>query len=274
MSATRAPDALPDSSDDRAVRTGARTIIGVSLKMYFDPRRTLEWTHQVAELARSHPALTTGQTELVVLPSFPTLPQVIDIVAGTGVAVGAQDLFYEDRGAFTGAVSGADLRQLGCRYVEIGHIERRRYFGEDDQIINLKVAAALRNGLTPLLCIGEFDDEPLDASTDCIAQLDSAVAGLALGAGRLPLLVAYEPAWAIGMDQPASAEHVVATTTAIRSWLDERPALRGTPIIYGGSAGQGLLSELGGAASGLFLGRFAHDAEALNAILDEAMQLG
>jgi triosephosphate isomerase len=88
---------------------------------------------------------------LIVLPSFPSLPEVLSIFAGTAVEVGAQDLFWEDRGPYTGAVSGADLRQIGCSYVEVGHVERRRVFGEDNKVASRKLTAALRNGLTPII---------------------------------------------------------------------------------------------------------------------------
>ena len=254
-----------------------RAIIGVSLKMYFDPARSVEWSRRVAELARTHPAITGGGVRLVVLPSMPVIRDVVEVFDDTLVAVGAQDLFWEDRGPYTGAISGSDLKQIGCEYVEIGHIERRRLFGEDDHMVNLKVKAALRNDLTPLLCIGEADQGPVaDAAADCIAQLELALAGVeAPGAETkpVPLVIAYEPSWAIGVQQPASAEHVIGVTTILRTWLEARPSSQGASLIYGGSAGEGLLTALDGAGDGLFLGRFAHDALALKAILDEALQL-
>src|SRR5665213_1368128 len=96
--------------------------IAVSLKMYLDHAHTVSWS--------------------------------------TAVAVGAQDLFWEDRGPYTGAVSGADLRQIGCSYVEVGHVERRRVFGEDRKVARRKLTAALRNGLTPIICVGEDQQAP------------------------------------------------------------------------------------------------------------------
>ena len=254
-------------------------LLAVSLKMYFDPERTVRWSEQVAEIARNHPAVTDGRVELVVLPSFPSLSAVVDAVSMSAVEVGAQDLHYEDRGPFTGEVSGADLRQLGVRYVEVGHSERRRLFGEDDAVVRRKVDAAWRNDLVPILCVGEPDRASAgDAARECIRQLDAALpraAGPLAGAGGLgggvsPLIVAYEPEWSIGAEHPADAQHIAAVLAALRAHLASTHGLPSAAIIYGGSAGEGLLRELGEAVDGLFLGRFVHEPMALKAILDES----
>ncbi|MDA3920886.1 MAG: triose-phosphate isomerase [Salinisphaera sp.] len=249
-------------------------LIGVSLKMYFDVARTLAWSKEVAAIAGRHSALAGGQTSLLVLPSLPVLAKTVDIFADTPVQLGAQDLFWEDRGAFTGAVSGADLAQIGCRYVEVGHAERRALFGDDDAAVRLKTAAAVRNGLIPLLCIGEQEQGSVqDAGDACVAQLESALDQFDTVEGRVAVAVAYEPVWAIGQAEAASAEHVIAVSRRIRAWLRERPLLAGAALIYGGSAGPGTLAQLNDAVDGLFLGRFAHDPDALSTILDEARRL-
>ena len=141
--------------DPDLVVTGRALMVGVSLKMYFDPARTASWVREVAERTAQHDAVRSGRVHLFVLPSLPALPAAVAALAGTGVAVGAQDLFWADRGPYTGGVSGLDLRAIGCTYVEVGHAERRRVFGEDDAVIRLKLAAAFRSGLTPVLCVGE-----------------------------------------------------------------------------------------------------------------------
>ena len=248
-------------------------LVAISLKMYFDPVRTMNWTRQLAALARTHPAVTTGRVRLVVLPSVPVLATVLKAFEGTPVAVGAQDCFYEDRGAYTGAVSPADLSLLGCEYVEVGHAERRTLFGEDDHVIALKVAAAWRNAMTPLVCVGESEESSAeDALRECRRQLTAAITGLDPRGPRRPLTVAYEPMWAIGATQPAGAQHIATVCRALHDHLDELPPLAGSPVIYGGSAGAGLLGDITHSVSGLFLGRFAHDVVAVGSLLDEMMQ--
>lgn len=253
----------------------ASVTLGVGLKMYFDPAGTAAWSAAVAELARTHDAVVDGLVDLFVLPSFPMIPATVAAFAGTRVQVGAQDLLWEDRGAFTGGVSGLDLVALGCTHVEVGHAERRRVFGEDDEVIGSKLAAAVRTGLTPVFCVGERERAAPDAAVaDCVAQLSTALATLPPDRGPVSLVVAYEPEWAIGADEPAGVDHVRAVTSQLRDHLATAPQVGSARVIYGGSAGPGLLPQLAGAADGLFLGRFAHDPAAVALMLDEALELG
>jgi triosephosphate isomerase len=248
--------------------------IAVSLKMHLDHAQTVNWSRAVAELADSHPAIVEGRVRLTVLPSFPSLPEALNIFADTAVEVGAQDLFWEDRGPYTGAVSGADLVQIGCSHVEVGHVERRHIFGEDNKVAGRKLAAALRNGLTPIICVGEEGKAPPEgAATECVAQLEDMLQDLAPDVPAARLIFAYEPVWAIGMREPAGIDHIVAVVAALRAFIRAQSCIRHYSVIYGGSAGEGLLSELMGATDGLFLGRFAHDPLALKEILDEVLQL-
>jgi triosephosphate isomerase len=246
-------------------------LIGVSLKMYFSHARTVEWCRALA--ARAHPALAAGEAELVVIPSFLSIPAANEILAGLA-AVGAQDLATEDAGAFTGEVSGAQLAEFGCRYVEVGHAERRRLFGETDETVRLKTDAALRNGLSPVLCIGEEQQQdPAAAAEECLRQLDDALS-LARARGNTGrVVVAYEPVWAIGAAEPASDHHIRAVCGGIRERVRALSDFPGSAVIYGGSAGPGLLSTIGDAVDGLFLGRFAHDPDAVGSVLDEVRKL-
>ena len=123
--------------------------------MYFGPARAQAYCAALASLAARHPDVASGATELVVLPSFVAIPAALSAAGTTHLQVGAQDLATEDAGAFTGEVSGAELAELGVTHVEVGHAERRRLFGEDDAVVRAKTASALRNGLVPLLCVGE-----------------------------------------------------------------------------------------------------------------------
>ena len=247
----------------------AGVTLGVSLKLYLDIPRTVRWAKEVASIARRHPAVRAGDVRLIALPSLPALDATRTALADSGVELGAQDLFWEDRGAYTGAVSGSDLRQAGCAYVEIGHAERRALFGEDDDMIRRKLAAAVRNRLVPILCVGEATRGE-DAAQACVAQLTSALDGLDPAAVLDELIVAYEPVWAIGARRPAPAEDVTGVIAALPRALDDDPRVAAAYVIYGGSAGPGQLGTLGRGVDGLFLGRFAHDPAQLERVLDEA----
>jgi triosephosphate isomerase len=245
-------------------------IIGVSLKMYFGYRQTLDWCDRIAEIARRHQAVRLGSVTLVVLPSFPAIAPVLDLVSGTGVQVGAQNMYPADNGPYTGEVSGSFLAEMGCAYVEVGHAERRRLFGEDADVTAAKTVAALQVGLTPILCLGE--EHPMSgekAASVCTEELDRISAAAAAEGVGGAVVVAYEPQWAIGAREPASTDHIVTVCSAIADRLRSDPVYAGSQVIYGGSAGPGLLTHLGASVDGLFLGRFAHDPAAVEAVLDE-----
>jgi triosephosphate isomerase len=251
--------------------TNEKAIIGVSLKMYFGYERTLEYCREVASIAAAHPAVRSGEVELFVLPAFPVLADAGRLLETSGAGTGAQDIFWEDEGAYTGEVSGKMVAEIGGSYVENGHAERRRIFGEDHRVIGLKTAAAYRNGLTPVLCVGELNSGSAEeAIAHCSAEIDAALKrAQSLGpAGRT--IVAYEPQWAIGAPEPATPEYISAVVRGLDEHLRSLPGQAGSRVIYGGSAGPGLISQLDMSVAGLFLGRFAHDPEALKTILDEA----
>jgi triosephosphate isomerase len=161
------------------------------------------------------------------------------------------------------------LAEIGVRYVEIGHAERRYLFGETADLITRKVDVSLEHGLVPLVCVGEGrlgDTTPVEPE----AAIAEAGAQLAEVLDRLPrsspLVVAYEPVWAIGADQPAPVDHVRAVAAGLRGMLDGFSSAR---LIYGGTAGPGLFSQLATAVDGLFLGRRAHDPAAFAEVLAE-----
>lgn len=239
-----------------------RRIIGVSLKMYLGLAQTRGWMERLAMMAAT--GLPDG-VDLFVIPDFVSLRDARDALAGTTIMLGAQDVFWEDNGAFTGEISAPVLAEAGCRFVEIGHAERRRLFGETDAIVAAKTAAAVRAGLVPVLCIGEAEPMTPDlAVAECMRQFDAATAGID---PARDLVVAWEPVWAIGAAKPATPDFIRAVGSRLRTALAGRSATR---LIYGGSAGPGLLARLGDTVDGLFLGRFAHDIEALRQVLAEA----
>jgi triosephosphate isomerase len=242
--------------------------VGVSLKMYFDHAQTLAWARQIADVV----AARSGQLDdvaLVVFPIFPSLEAVGEIFADLPVALGAQNLSAFESGAYTGEVPAQALSQLGCRYVEIGHAERRQLFGEDDTQITDKLTTAFGHQLVPLLCVGELEQgDPAAAGEYCVGQIERTLGQVAAPG---PVIIAYEPIWAIGASTPAGPEHITAVAGAIRGWLDEQ--LPGCParVVYGGSAGKGLFGKLGNDVDGLFLGRFAHDPGCFAATLGEVL---
>lgn len=175
--------------------------------------------------------------ECAVCVPFPYLPQAEALLAGTALRLGAQDLSEFDRGAHTGDVSGAMLSEFSVRYVIVGHSERRALQGETDSLVARKTAAALRSGLTPLVCIGEtlVEREHGEAENVLRRQLDALTEVLDADAlGRIVL--AYEPVWAIGTGRAASVEQVQAVLSFVRSWLARHlPDAGGVRILYGGS---------------------------------------
>ncbi|WP_226344172.1 triose-phosphate isomerase family protein [Agilicoccus flavus] len=252
--------------------TVARFLIGSSLKMYFGRERMAHWAAEVADICRSHPATTGGVVQPFVIPSLVAIDDVHGLVADAGVLVGAQDMYWEDAGAFTGEVSPGELVDHGVRLVEIGHAERRALFGETDESVARKVDAAWRHGLVPVLCLGEVErGGAQEAVAECVAQLEASLRA-AVEAGRGgDLVLAYEPVWAIGAPEPAGVEHIREVCGALREHLAGVAPVADGRVIYGGSAGPGLLPRIADAVDGMFLGRFAHDPEAFRTILDEAI---
>lgn len=243
-------------------------VVAISLKMYFPRSRMLDYCRDLVQLVKEERRRSLdGGVELAVLPDFLTVPEVCRALLPEQIRVGAQDICTDDRGSFTGEVSGKDLADLGVSIAEIGHSERRRLYHEDAQLIAKKVQAAWRNDLTPLLCVGEDERcTPQEASQICLTQIHESV-GSNIDA---PLWVAYEPLWAIGSSEPAPSDYVREVCSTIKKELQPRHE---AAVLYGGSAGPGLLPALWPTVDGLFLGRFAHDPKAFVSVMREAEAL-
>ena len=166
--------------------------------------------------------------QVVIFPSFPLIPAVVAELQGSSIAVGGQDLHPEEKGAFTGDVSGAQLADAGCTWVLCGHSERRQGHGEGDDLVARKVAAALRHGLIPMVCVGETRDER--KAGDTFKVLERQVRA-ALETLQGDFALAYEPVWAIGTGETATPEMAQEAHKFIRGLLS-----RDVPILYGGSA--------------------------------------
>src|SRR5690606_28284859 len=201
------------------------------------------------EGARLAAAVTTavppGPVEVVLCPPFTALPAVAAVLEAGGagpagaagpVALGAQDLHWEERGAFTGEVSAGMLTALGCRYVIVGHSERRALFGESDEIVARKVARARQAGLTPILCVGESLEERRAGRLEAVilGQLEAVLSRLDPAVG---LVIAYEPVWAIGTGEAASPADAGEVARLIRRRLAALSAAAAgqVRILYGGS---------------------------------------
>ena len=180
-----------------------------------------------------------GRVEVVLCPPFTALVAVGEIVAGSPIALGAQNCHHEAAGAHTGEISPPMLLELGCRFVLCGHSERRHEMGETDEQINRKVAAALRHGLTPVLCMGETAEERRQGLTFTTVegQLRAGLAGLE-AAAMARCVLAYEPVWAIGTGvnaSPAQAAEVHGYLRGLVSEVGSKEIALGLRILYGGS---------------------------------------
>ncbi|MEE9226381.1 MAG: triose-phosphate isomerase [Acidobacteriota bacterium] len=180
-----------------------------------------------------------SRAEVVVSPSFPNLAAVHQALGKSSITLAAQDLHWEESGPFTGEVSAAMLRAIGCRYAIVGHSERRRYFGETDHTVNLKVRAALGHQLRPLVCVGESEEERNAGRTAAVirTQVLGALEGVEADQAGL-LVIAYEPVWAIGTGKTATGDQAAEVHRGIRQVLED--CFNGSPgkemrILYGGS---------------------------------------
>ncbi|WP_157037490.1 triose-phosphate isomerase family protein [Erwinia piriflorinigrans] len=245
-------------------------ILGVSHKMYFGWQQTLDWCSEVASALP--PGSESTGLELFTLPMTPALSIAIKTFAGTPMGVGAQNMSEEPPGAWTGETSASFLEEMGCRYIELGHAERRRHFGETVETIVRKLKLALIHHLTPVICIGELEQVSAQrAAHIAIAQSQELLNTLGKPL-ESPIILAWEPQWAIGASAPASDGYIREVCSTLRRHLQQQYDMQ-VRVIYGGSAGPGLLSRLWPDVDGLFLGRFAHQPSAFSAILDEALAI-
>ncbi len=209
-----------------------RRLIAANWKMH----KTLEEARTLAREVRL--GLPPGaRAEVVVAPPFTALAAVASELAGSAIGLAGQDTFWERQGPFTGAVSPLMLRDVGCRYVIVGHSERRQYFGETDETVNKKLAAAAAAGLIPIMCIGEKLAERQAGRTLEVVrgQLVGGLGGLRLNGEQLVL--AYEPVWAIGTGLTATPQQAQEVHAFIRGLLRESlgTAAGEIRVLYGGS---------------------------------------
>ena len=177
--------------------------------------------------------------DIAVAPTFTALAAVGKVLAGSSIGLGAQNMHWEDKGAFTGEIAPAMLTDVGCRYVILGHSERRQLFGETDEGVNRKVLAAFKHNLVPIVCVGESEEERDRGVTFVVVDRQVTGALKDVAASQMAkVVVAYEPIWAIGTGRtatPAQAQEVHQTIRAKLAELFGNEAAAGVRILYGGS---------------------------------------
>jgi triosephosphate isomerase len=221
-----------------------RTIIAGNWKMNMDH---IEGASLAADIAAGLKGKKPA-CEIVLFPPFTTLPAVMGVIAGSVIAAGAQDLWYEENGAFTGEISAGMIYNLGCRYVLVGHSERRHVIGEKPDILSKKLRAALSGGLIPVYCVGETLDERESGSASEVVtgQIREVLSGLS-GEEMGRTVIAYEPVWAIGTGRTATPDDAGSMHGIIRGMISDMfgaGAAGETPILYGGSVKPGNAAQL------------------------------
>ena len=220
-----------------------RPLIAGNWKMYKTPAEAVDFVQRFAPLVAG-----IADRDIMIAPAFPALAAVAEALKGTSVGLGAQDLFWEAEGAYTGQVAPRMLVACGCRYVIIGHSERRQHFGETDAGVCRKIRSAVAAGLIPVMCVGETESEREAGQTFPVLdkQIQNGIKDL-IADQLAPLVIAYEPVWAIGTGKTATAGQAQEAHQFIRSRVagllgaSFAGALR---ILYGGSVKPENISEL------------------------------
>ena len=188
------------------------------------------------------PLVKDAKCDVVVCPTAVCLPAVAEVIKGTNIKLGAQNVHFAEKGAYTGELSADMLKAVGCEYVIVGHSERRQYFGETDKTVNLRATAAVKAGLTAIICVGEMKDERVDGYTDIIVAYQTKMALKGLTAEELDhVVIAYEPVWAIGTGLTATDEQANETIGVIRKAIAE---------VYGDDVAQKVRIQYGGSMKG------------------------
>lgn len=250
-----------------------KPVIAGNWKLHKTPAETRQLVRELAGAL----AAKVPQCEVIVAPPFPSIPAAVEEAKGSPILVSGQNLYWEDSGAYTGEVSAPMLREAGCVYGIVGHSERRQYFGETDQTVNLKIKAAQRAGLIPIFCLGETLEEREAGQTFAVVkkQLSGGLDSVKESDPR-KLIVAYEPVWAIGTGKTATPEQAQEVHAFLRK---ELAALTGADfadqvrLLYGGSVKPSNTRELMSCQDidGALVGGASLKAEDFIGIITEAM---
>lgn len=191
-----------------------KRIIAGNWKMFKTAREAIAFVSEVKD------KIKVEGVESVICASFTNLPALIEAVRGSNIKIGAQNLHFEDFGAFTGEISGVMLKDLGVHYVIIGHSERRAYFAEMDEMVNKKIKAAFRHSLIPIVCVGESLEDRESGKTEEVCKVQTEAAFQGLSAEQVATaVIAYEPIWAIGTGKSSTAKDANKVISYIRTIL-------------------------------------------------------
>jgi len=254
------------------VNEARRPLIAGNWKMNHGGRTGLELAGATRELAPSLP-----HVDLVIAPPFTALAACAEVCDGSRVEIAAQNLYPRESGAYTGEVGAPMLLEAGCRWVIVGHSERRQLLGETDAFVNEKVAAALKAGLLPIACVGETLEERESGRTLEVVERQVCAFVSTIVKSELDVAIAYEPVWAIGTGKTAGPAEAQEVHAAIRGWLAREAAKLAsrTRILYGGSVKPDNAASLLGAADvdGALVGGASLDATSFGAIARAAETL-
>lgn len=246
-------------------------LIAANWKMYKTPSESATFFETFLPLIREFRSV-----DVAIFPSITSVPAVIDAVKGTSVKVGAQDMHWMDDGAYTGETSPIMLLALGVSHVLVGHSERRQYFNETDETVNLKARSAIRHGLVPVICVGEDDAERQAGRTGEVLARQVAIALRGIEPHATGgLIFAYEPVWAIGTGKSATPEITETAHKMIRNYIADslnEAVAKSTRILYGGSVKPENASSLCGMLDidGALIGGASLDPGSLATIIHEA----
>lgn len=223
--------------------TERRPLIAGNWKMFKTCSEAVEAAGQLVKLVAM-----ASDIDVMIAPQFTALASVSDVVRGSRVALGAQNLFWETEGAYTGEISPVMLASVGCMYVIIGHSERRQYFDETDETVNKKIKAAIKNDLIPVLCVGESEKERESKETFSVLdkQIKKGIEGFSPDDLKT-LVIAYEPVWAIGTGKTATTDQAQEAHQFLRSLLEKsfgNMLAKSIRILYGGSVKPNNIAEL------------------------------